>query len=74
MPIKVQDELPAREALEAEKIFVITEKKALEQDIRPLEVAILIQYQLYSLQVRSILMSTNMINLFGKLAFKRPIL
>jgi homoserine O-succinyltransferase len=41
MPIKIQNELPAREALEAEKIFVITEKQALEQDIRPLEVAIL---------------------------------
>ena len=41
MPIKVQDNLPATETLNKENIFVITEKRALTQDIRPLEILIL---------------------------------
>lgn len=41
MPIKVQDNLPATEILSSENIFVITEKRALTQDIRPLEILIL---------------------------------
>jgi len=41
MPIKVSDTLPAIEILNNENIFVITETRALTQDIRPLEIVIL---------------------------------
>ncbi len=41
MPIKVQGELPAKEILENENIFVMDETRALHQDIRPLKVLIL---------------------------------
>ena len=41
MPIKIQRDLPAREILENENIFVMDEFRALHQDIRPLKVLIL---------------------------------
>ena len=41
MPIKIADLLPAREILEGENIFVMTENRALHQDIRPLKMLIL---------------------------------
>ncbi|MDR0906236.1 MAG: homoserine O-succinyltransferase, partial [Oscillospiraceae bacterium] len=41
MPIKIQDGLPAQEILENENIFVMTEHRALHQDIRPLRLLIL---------------------------------
>ncbi len=41
MPIKTQSDLPAREVLERENIFVMDEFRALHQDIRPLKVCIL---------------------------------
>lgn len=41
MPIKVQNDLPARSILESENIFVMDEKRALSQDIRPLQILIL---------------------------------
>ena len=41
MPIKTQSDLPAREILENENIFVMDEYRALHQDIRPLQVLIL---------------------------------
>lgn len=41
MPIRIQSELPAREILENENIFVMDEYRALHQDIRPLQVLIL---------------------------------
>ncbi len=41
MPIKVSDSLPAIEILNNENIFVITETRAMTQDIRPLEIVIL---------------------------------
>lgn len=41
MPIKVQAELPAKEILERENIFVIDEKRAMHQDIRPIQILIL---------------------------------
>ena len=37
MPIKIDDNLPARQILEDEHIFVMTQKRALTQDIRPLK-------------------------------------
>ncbi len=41
MPIKVQGELPAKEILERENIFVMDESLAINQDIRPISIAIL---------------------------------
>lgn len=41
MPIKIPDNLPAREILEKENIFVMTEDRAFHQDIRPLKIVIL---------------------------------
>ena len=41
MPIKVADSLPATATLEKENIFVMTEYRAMHQDIRPLDVLIL---------------------------------
>lgn len=41
MPIKVKNDLPVREILEKENIFVVGEDRAMHQDIRPLDVCIL---------------------------------
>lgn len=41
MPIKIPDSLPATAQLEKENIFVMTEHRALHQDIRPLRVLLL---------------------------------
>ena len=41
MPVKIPDSLPARGTLEAENVFLIEERRALQQDIRPLRIAIL---------------------------------
>lgn len=41
MPVKISDALPARSILEKENIFVMTEKRAISQDIRPLRLVIL---------------------------------
>lgn len=41
MPIRIPDSLPARAVLEGENIFVMTEYRAMHQDIRPLSVLIL---------------------------------
>lgn len=41
MPIRIQSDLPAKEILENENIFVMDENRALTQEIRPLEIAIL---------------------------------
>ena len=41
MPIKIADSLPAKDILENENIFVITEYRAMHQDIRPLKLLIL---------------------------------
>lgn len=41
MPIKIQDALPAQQILENENIFVMTEYRAMHQDIRPLHVLVL---------------------------------
>ena len=41
MPIRTQSDLPAKETLENENIFVMDETRAMHQDIRPLKVAIL---------------------------------
>ena len=41
MPIKVQSDLPAKRILEDENIFMMDENRAMTQDIRPLNIAIL---------------------------------
>lgn len=41
MPIKIQRDLPARDILEGENIFVMDEFRAMHQDIRPLNVLIM---------------------------------
>ena len=41
MPLRVQGDLPAKEILENENIFVMDEERATHQDIRPLEILIL---------------------------------
>ncbi len=41
MPIKIPNKLPATEILNNENIFVITETRALKQDIRPLKILLL---------------------------------
>ena len=41
MPIKIPDSLPATHILEGENIFVMTEYRAMHQDIRPLKLLIL---------------------------------
>ena len=41
MPVKISESLPARKILEKENIFVMTEKRAMSQDIRPLRLLIL---------------------------------
>ncbi len=41
MPIQIPDHLPAAETLHRENIFVMTEDRAIKQDIRPLEIVLL---------------------------------
>ncbi|MDR0530573.1 MAG: homoserine O-succinyltransferase [Oscillospiraceae bacterium] len=41
MPIKIDSQLPARSILEMENIFVMTQERAMRQDIRPLRIVIL---------------------------------
>ena len=41
MPIKIPNELPATRVLEDENIFVMTETRAITQDIRPLRILLL---------------------------------
>ncbi|OBR92336.1 MULTISPECIES: homoserine O-succinyltransferase [Clostridium] len=41
MPINIPNDLPASKTLKAENIFVMNEKRALKQDIRPLNIVIL---------------------------------
>lgn len=41
MPVIVPDDLPAKETLTKENIFVMDEKRAIRQDIRPLKIAVL---------------------------------
>lgn len=41
MPIKIQNDLPVKEILENENLFVVDENRAVHQDIRPLQLCIL---------------------------------
>mgnify|MGYP000202917014 FL=1 len=41
MPIRIQSDLPAKEILEKENIFVMDENRAMHQDIRPIKIGML---------------------------------
>ena len=41
MPIKIPNDLPATRTLHEENIFVMTETRAMTQDIRPLKILVL---------------------------------
>ena len=41
MPIRVQNDLPAKKIMEEENIFMMDENRAMSQDIRPLEILLL---------------------------------
>jgi homoserine O-succinyltransferase len=59
MPVRVPDQLPAIETLKNENIFVMTEKRAEHQDIRPLKIAIL------NLMPTKIATETQLLRLLG---------
>lgn len=59
MPIKIPDDLPASEVLKNENIFVMYEKRAYQQDIRPLKIAIL------NLMPTKIVTETQILRLLG---------
>lgn len=59
MPIKVADNLPAIETLNKENIFVITERRAMTQDIRPLKIVVL------NLMPTKITTETQLLRLLG---------
>ena len=59
MPIKIPGKLPAQKILTGENIFVMTEKRALTQDIRPLKVAIV------NLMPTKVVTETQLLRLIG---------
>ncbi len=59
MPIKIPDKLPAKAVLNSENIFVMTEKRAITQDIRPLKIAIV------NLMPTKIVTETQLLRLLG---------
>ena len=59
MPIKIPNALPATQTLLSENIFVITETRAMTQDIRPLKIAIL------NLMPKKIVTETQLVRLLG---------
>ena len=59
MPIKIPDALPAAEVLNNENIFIMTEKRASTQDIRPLKIIIL------NLMPIKIVTETQLLRLLG---------
>ncbi len=59
MPIKIPDQLPAKEILTNENIFVMDENRAIHQDIRPLKIAIL------NLMPTKITTETQLLRLLG---------
>jgi len=59
MPIKIQASLPAIKVLESENIFVMTNERAMSQDIRPLKIVIL------NLMPTKIATETQLLRLLG---------
>jgi homoserine O-succinyltransferase/O-acetyltransferase len=64
MPIKIPDQLPAKEILKSENIFVMDENRAVHQDIRPLKIAIL------NLMPTKIATETQLLRLLGNTAIQ----
>ena len=60
MPIRIPNDLPAASALQQENIFVMTQDRALTQDIRPLEIVLL------NLMPTKIVTETQLSRLLGK--------
>ncbi|MFW6238932.1 MAG: homoserine O-acetyltransferase/O-succinyltransferase family protein, partial [Halanaerobiales bacterium] len=59
MPIKIPDKLPAFDVLQSENIFVMTEERAVHQDIRALKILIL------NLMPKKIVTETQLLRLLG---------
>jgi len=59
MPINIPENLPAKSILESENIFVMTEKRAITQDIRPLKILIV------NLMPTKITTETQLLRLLG---------
>lgn len=64
MPIKIPDQLPAKQILKNENIFVMDEERAAHQDIRPLKIAIL------NLMPTKITTETQLLRLLGNTALQ----
>jgi homoserine O-succinyltransferase len=59
MPVRIANDLPARQTLSEENIFVMTKERALHQDIRPLRIAVL------NLMPTKIVTETQLLRLLG---------
>lgn len=59
MPIKIPNQLPARDILQTENIFVMDENRAIHQDIRPLKILLL------NLMPTKIATETQLLRLLG---------
>jgi homoserine O-succinyltransferase/O-acetyltransferase len=69
MPIKIPNQLPAKDVLESENIFVMDENRAVHQDIRPMRIAIL------NLMPTKITTETQLLRLLGNNALQvEPVL
>ena len=64
MPIKIPDQLPAKQILTNENIFVMDENRAIHQDIRPLRILIL------NLMPTKIATETQLLRLLGNSALQ----
>lgn len=64
MPIKIPDRLPAKQILQKENIFIMDEHRAIHQDIRPLQIAIL------NLMPTKIVTETQLLRLLGNSALQ----
>lgn len=64
MPIKIPDQLPAKQVLKNENIFVMDEDRALHQDIRPIKIVIL------NLMPTKITTETQLLRLIGNTALQ----
>lgn len=64
MPIKIPDQLPAKQILLGENIFIMDENRALRQDIRPLQILIL------NLMPTKITTETQLLRLLGNTALQ----
>ncbi len=64
MPVKIPDGLPAGDILALENIFVMTDKRAKEQDIRPLRIVI------FNLMPTKLVTETQLLRVLGNTALQ----